>query len=230
MEQKIPYHIGLIMDGNRRWAKKKGFPVFRGHREGLNNLETIGDYLLERGVKILTVYAFSYENWKRTEKEVAFLMRLLFSFLGDRSINKIHKKGIKLNIVGNTEKLSTEMKKRIKKAEKLTKNNKKGILNLAVSYSGRMEIMTAIKNIVKKKILPEKINEKTLENELFTKNIPHPDLIVRTGGECRLSNFLIWQSAYSELYFSDKLWPSFTKKDMDNALNEYTKRERRFGK
>ncbi len=228
--EKIPHHLGLIIDGNRRWARKRGFPTFKGHREGLKNLERIGDYLLEKGVKVLTVYVFSYENWKRTEKEVSFLMKLLLNTLSDNTLKKFHKKGIRVKIIGNTEKLSNQLKKRIKIAEDLTGNNKKGTLNLAVSYSGRMEIISAIKKIIEEKVLPEKIKEDFFEKYLYTKDTPHPDLIIRTGGEHRLSNFLLWQSAYCELYFSDKMWPAFNEKDIDIALNEYKKRERRFGK
>ena len=230
MEQKIPNHLGLILDGNRRWAKKRGLPMSIGHREGLKNLEKIGDYVFKKGVKILTVYLFSYENWKRTEKEVNFLMKLLISSLSDKEIKKIHKKGIKINIIGNIEKLSKEAFKRIENAEKITENNKEGIINFAVSYSGRMEILSAIKKIIKDKIDIEKIKEELFETYLYTHNIPSVDLIIRTGGEHRLSNFLTWQSAYAELYFSDKLWPSFSEKDIDIAFDNYSKRERRFGK
>ncbi|MDD2913124.1 MAG: polyprenyl diphosphate synthase [Candidatus Pacebacteria bacterium] len=230
MEKKIPYHLGLIIDGNRRWAREKNLPVFSGHKKGLENLERIGDYLLLKGVKILTVYVFSYENWKRAEREVNFLMRLLLGALSDRAVSKLHKKGVKINIIGSKEKLSSEVKKRIKIAQETTKDNKKGILNLAVSYSGRREIVSAVKKIIEEKISVEKITEDFFEKFLYTENMSHPDLIIRTGGEHRLSNFLIWQSAYSELYFSNKMWPSFNERDIDKALIDYSKRERRFGK
>ncbi len=228
MNNKIPYHLGLIIDGNRRWAKKRNLPIFKGHKKGLQNLEDMGDYLLEKGVKILTVYVFSYENWKRTEKEINFLMKLLISALSNSTVKKMNKKEIRIKVVGNKDKLSKDIKERIKKAEELTKDNNRGVLNLAVSYSGRIEIIDAIKKIIKDNISSKKLTEDLFEDYLYLKE--SPDLIIRTGGEKRLSNFLTWQSAYSELYFSDKLWPSFTKKDIDDALNDYAKREKRFGK
>lgn len=227
---KTPFHLGLIIDGNRRWAKERGLPVFEGHRKGLQNLEKIGDYALEKGVKILTVYAFSSENWKRAEKEVNFLMKLLLEALGKESVSRIDKKEVRINIIGDKEELSSRVRERIKKAEEETKDNKKGILNLAVSYSGRKEILKAVKKIVEEKIPVKEITEEFFNSLLYTKDMPHPDLIIRTGGEQRLSNFLTWQSAYSEFYFSKKMWPSFTEKDLDKAFEEYSKRERRFGK
>lgn len=224
---KIPFHLGLIIDGNRRWAKERGRSVFEGHKKGLENLEKIGDYALAKGVKVLTVYAFSNENWKRNKKEVGFLMKLLFNTLSNRILQKIHKKGIKLNIIGERSKLSKELRKKIREAEALTRDNTKGVLNLAVSYSGRMEILQTVKRIIKEE-LP--ITEKSFKNCLYTAETPYPDLVIRTGGEKRLSNFLTWQSAYSELYFSEKMWPAFTEKDLEEAFKEYTNRERRFGK
>lgn len=224
---KIPYHLALIIDGNRRWAKEKGCSVYEGHKKGLENLEKIGDYALEKGVKILTVYAFSNENWKRVKTEVNFLMKLLFNSLTNKSLQRIHKKGIKLKIIGEKSKLSKELRKKIREAEALTKDNTKGVLNLAVSYSGRMEILQAVKRIIKEE-LP--VTEKSFRNCLYTGEMPYPDLVIRTGGEKRLSNFLTWQSAYSELYFTEKKWPAFTEEALDEAFKEYANRERRFGK
>ncbi len=227
---KIPLHLGLIVDGNRRWAKQKNYPSFKGHKKGLETLEMIGDYALEKGVKILTVYIFSYENWQRKKTEVNSLMRLLFGALSKKEIEKKHKKGIRINIIGDRKKLSPKIIKRIQDAEELTKNNEKGILNLAISYSGRWDIVNAVKSIIKKGIDVEKITEEIINENLSTKGMLYPDLIIRTGGECRLSNFLIWQTAYSELCFIPKYWPSFTKKDLDNVFLNFSNRERRFGR
>jgi len=228
--QKIPFHLGIILDGNRRWAKEKGLPSFEGHRKGLNNVQKIGDYCAKKGIKILTLYTFSTENWKRSKREISYLMKLFAESLGKKNLQELHKKEIKLQIIGQKEKLPQALQERIKEAEKLTKNNKKRILNLAISYGGRIEIIQAVKNIIKKKIPVNKITEELINNNLWTTGLPYPDLIVRTGGVQRLSNFLTWQSAYSEFYFTKKFWPEFTEKDLDKALLDFSLRERRFGK
>ncbi len=228
--KKIPNHLGIIIDGNRRWAKKRGLASFEGHRKGLDKIGKVGEWCKKRGVKILTLYAFSTENWNRSKKEVGYLMGLLSEALGERNLRKIHQRKIKLQVIGQKERLSQSLQKRIKKAEKLTKDNKEGILNLAISYGGRSEIIQAVKNIIKKKILASKITEDLINQNLWTGELPHPDLIIRTGGEQRLSNFLTWQSVYSELYFTKKYWPAFTEKDLDEALLDYSRRQRRFGR
>ena len=228
--QKIPFHLGIILDGNRRWAKEKGLPSFEGHRRGLNNVQKIGDYCAKKGIKILTLYTFSTENWKRPKREISYLMKLFAESLGKKNLQELHKKEVKLQIIGQKEKLPQALQERIKEAEKLTKNNKKRILNLAISYGGRIEITQAVKNIIKKKIPVNKITEELINNNLWTTGLPYPDLIVRTGGVKRLSNFLTWQSAYSEFYFTKKFWPEFTEKDLDKALLDFSLRERRFGK
>jgi len=227
---KTPFHLGIIVDGNRRWAKKKGLLSLEGHRKGLNNVQKIGDYCTKRGIKILTLYTFSTENWKRSKKEVSYLMKLLKESLNKKNIQKLHKKKIKLQIIGQKERLPQALQKRIKEAEKLTKNNKERILNLAVSYGGRPEIIQAVKNIIKKKIPANKITEELINKNLWTAGLPYPDLIIRTGGAQRLSNFLTWQTAYSEFYFTKKYWPEFTEKDLNKALLDFSHRERRFGK
>ncbi len=226
----IPNHLGIIIDGNRRWAKKKDLPSFYGHKKGLDNVKKISDYCLEKGVKILTLYAFSSENWSRTKKEVEYLMKLLGNTLNDKSIKDLNKRGVKLRIIGEREKLPEFLQQLIEKAERETKDNKKGILNLAISYGGQPEIVQAIKNIIDKKIPASKITEELVSENLWTAGLPDPDFIIRTGGEIRLSNFMTWQSAYSELYFTKKPWPAFTIKDLDKALNNYNHRHRRFGK
>jgi len=229
-DKKIPYHLGIIIDGNRRWAKKRGLPTFEGHRRGLKNLKKIGECARKQGVKILTIYAFSTENWNRSKIEVNYLMRLFGQSLSKKNIQEYHQKGIKIQIIGQKERLSETLQEKIAEAEKLTKNNKKGILNLAISYGGRPEITQAIKKIIKKKISDCKITEDLVSQNLWTAGLPDPDLIIRTGGEQRLSNFLSWQSAYSELYFSNKYWPEFKEKDLEKALKEFAQRQRKFGK
>ncbi|MBU2635276.1 di-trans,poly-cis-decaprenylcistransferase [Patescibacteria group bacterium] len=230
LNKKIPFHLGIIIDGNRRWAKKKGLLFFEGHRKGLNNVQKIGDFCAKKGIKILTLYTFSTENWKRSKKEVSYLMKLIKESLNKKNIQKLHKKRIKLQIIGQKERLSQVLQKKIKEAEELTKNNKERILNLAISYGGRPEIIQAVKNIIKKKIPANKITEDLINKNLWTAGLPYPDLIIRTGGAKRLSNFLTWQSAYSEFYFTKKSWPEFTEKDLEKALLDFSHRQRRFGK
>lgn len=227
---KFPIHLGIVIDGNRRWAKKKGLPSFWGHKKGLENVNRIGDRARELGVKILTLYTFSTENWKRPAKEVSYLMKLLGEAFSKKNIEELQQKKIKLQVIGQKERLPEFLQKKIKEAEELTKNCQKGILNLAISYSGRLEILEAVKNIIKKKIPPFKITESLIDQNLWTTGLAYPDFIIRTGGEQRLSNFLIWQSAYSEFYFSKKHWPEFTEKDLEKALLDFSRRHRRFGK
>jgi len=226
----IPNHLGIIIDGNRRWAKKRDLPSFYGHKKGLDNVRKIGDYCIKKGVKILTLYTFSTENWNRSKAEVLYLMKLLANALNDKNIKEFNEKGVKVRIIGQKERLPKSLQERIKIVEESTKNNKKSILNLAISYGGRPEIVQAIKKIIDKKTPSSKVTEDLINRNLWTAGLPDPDFIIRTGGEHRLSNFLMWQSAYSELYFPKKFWPEFTQKDIDKAFKEFTKRNRRFGK
>jgi undecaprenyl diphosphate synthase len=228
MAENIPQHIGIIMDGNRRWAKARGLPTLYGHKKGYDKIMKIGDYCLKKGVKILTVYAFSTENWDRSKKEVDYLMRLLKKGL-TTDIRRLHKKDIKVQVIGRVKELSRDLQKAIKETMDLTKNNRRGILNVAINYGGRPEIIDAVKKIAAKKLTPVQITEKLLADNLYTAGMPSPDLIIRTSGEQRLSNFLTWQSAYSELLFIKKYWPDFTEKDLDEAIREYSRRTRRFG-
>jgi undecaprenyl diphosphate synthase len=230
MQEKIPYHLGIIIDGNRRWAKKKGLPTLEGHRRGYDNIKKIGEKAWEKGVKIITIYCFSTENWNRKKEEVDYLMNLLYISLGRKEIDYYHKKGIKIRVIGEKEKLPNNIRKKIEETEKLTENNKNGVLNLAISYGGRSEIIQAVKNIIKQNISADKINEEIISSNLYTKGLPDPDLIIRSGGEQRLSNFLTWQSVYSELYFTDKYWPDFGENDLDNAFKNYSIRDKRYGK
>jgi len=222
-------HLAIIMDGNRRWAKKRGLPAFEGHIHGYQTLKKVGDWCLEKGIEILTVYAFSTENWKRPKIEVNFLINLMQKILKN-DINEFNKKGLKMRFIGQLEKYPKKLNQLIKQAEKLTKNNKKGTLIICLSYGGRSEIVDAIKKIIKKNINLNKITEKLIYKNLYSPDVPEPDLIVRTGGEMRLSNFLTWQSVYSELYFTKTLWPDFSKKEFNKILKEYNNHQRRFGK
>lgn len=228
MAKNIPYHLGIIMDGNRRWARAHGLPTLYGHKKGYDKIIKMGDLCLEKGIKILTVYAFSTENWNRSKKEVGYLMRLLKRGL-TREIRSLHKKNIKIQVIGRIKELSKDLQKAIKETMALTKNNTRGILNIAINYGGRPEIIDAVKKLMAKKLTPVKITEKLIAENLYTAGLPDPDLIIRTSGEQRLSNFLTWQSAYSELYFIKKHWPDFSEKDLDEAIKEYSRRQRRFG-
>jgi undecaprenyl diphosphate synthase len=224
--EKIPNHLGIILDGNRRWAKEKGLPSFEGHKAGLEAAKRIINYCSKKGIKTLTLFLFSTENWKRDKTEINFLMSLLEKHL-KKDFDLYIKEGLKVKIIGQKEKLPKSVQKELDRVENATKDNSGMVLNLALSYGGRAEIVEAVKNIIKKSIKPEELTEDIIKENLWTSDV---DLIIRTGKEKRISNFLIWQAAYSELYFSDKYWPDFKKEDLDNAIEEYTKRKRRFGK
>jgi len=226
----VPNHLGIIIDGNRRWAKTRNLPAFEGHRKGYNKLKDVGKWCKEKGVKILTIYAFSTENWNRSRKEVNYLMRLLARAMTKKEVRNLMKDGIKLNVIGQVERLPEYLQKAIKSAEYATKNNKEGVLNLAISYGGRAEILQAVKRIVKEGITADEIDEETIGRYLWTKGLADPDLIIRTAGEQRLSNFLLWQIAYSELYFTKKYWPDFEKSDLEQVFHDYAQRQRRYGK
>jgi undecaprenyl diphosphate synthase len=226
---KIPNHLGIILDGNRRWAKERNLSASEGHRRSLEKIKTIIRWCKEKkrgGIKILTLFVFSTENWKREKNEINFLMKLAYKAFIE-SLKESQKEGIKIKVIGQKEKLPKYLQKKIIQVEKLTKNNKKMILNFALSYGGRAEILEAIKKIIAEKIPLKKITEKIIEKNLWTTDV---DLIIRTGREQRISNFLIWQAAYSEFYFYPKYWPDFNEKDLDKILLNYTKRQRRFGK
>lgn len=233
----VPKHIVLFPDGNRRWAKKRGLPILKGHWEGYQNLKRFCQWCQKRGVKVLTAFGFSTENWKRSEKEVNYLMRLFEKGLkeGLRAYNKKGKEiqffgdKVRIRIIGQKERLPKSLQEIIKKAEDLTRNNKQYTLNLAVSYGGKWDILRAVEKIRKHNPPVKKITEDLIGDYLSTAGLPEPDLIIRAGGEKRLSNFLLWQAAYAELYFSDKLWPDFTERDLEDALKEYNRRQRRFG-
>jgi len=221
----LPYHIGIIMDGNRRWAKQKGLSPLQGHKKGLEVFEKIARHCQKRGVKILTVFAFSTENWNRSKREVDYLMKLFLNTFSKKRIDELMKEQVKLNILGQKYRLSKKLQRKIQEVEELTKINSKLILNIALSYGGRADIVEAVKKIGSKKI-----TEDLISKNLWTQGLKDPDLIIRTSNEKRISNFLIWQAAYSELYFSEKHWPEFDEKELDKILKEYDKRKRRFGR
>ena len=228
----MPKHIAIIMDGNRRWAKAQGKSASYGHKQGAKTLEKIVRYANKIGLECITVYAFSTENWKRAEEEVNALMMLLQSYLDDYS-KRADSENIKVKILGDITALSQRMQKSIINCMERTKNNTGVTFNIALNYGGRDEIVKAVRNIVSKikngEIVFENIDEKTISDNLYTSGQPDPDLVIRTSGEQRLSNFLPWQSVYSEFLFIDKNWPDFTEEDLDNAIIEYQKRTRKFG-
>ena len=231
-KENLPNHIAIIMDGNRRWAKAKGLPVGLGHKEGAKTLEKIVRYANKIGIKHITVYAFSTENWKRAEDEVSTLMNLMQSYLDDYS-KRADSENIKVKIKGNRHDLSEIMNKQNEKCLERTKNNTGITFNIALNYGGRAELIQAVKNIVNEvnqnNISIEDITEQTISDNLYTKGQPDPDLLIRTSGELRLSGFLPWQSVYTELLFIDKNWPDFNEEDLDKAIEEYQKRNRKFG-
>lgn len=225
----IPQHIVLFPDGNRRWAKQKNIASLEGHMQGYKNLLDFSEWCKNRGVKTLTAFGFSTENWNRTKEEVDYLMKLLEKCLVD-NIEKYMKEGIKVRVIGERDRLPESLKKAIETIQETTKNNSNLFLNFAISYGGKWDILNAVKKIIEEKIPVDKIDEKLFETYLSTAGLPNPDLVIRAGGEMRMSNFVLWQAAYSELYFSPKLWPDFSEQDLDLALEEFDKRQRRFGK
>ena len=231
-KEDMPKHIAIIMDGNRRWARAKGKPATFGHKEGAKTLEKIVRYANKIGLEYITVYAFSTENWKRAEDEVSALMTLLQNYLDDYS-KRADSENIKVKVLGDITALSKGMQKSIMNCMERTKDNTGVVFNIALNYGGRNEIVRAVKEIAKEikeeRIEIDDITEKLISENLYTKGQPDPDLVIRTSGEVRLSNFLPWQVVYSEFLFIDKNWPDFTEEDLDNAIIEYQKRTRKFG-
>lgn len=231
-KEAMPKHIAIIMDGNRRWAKAKGKPVSYGHKEGAKTLEKIVRYANKIGLEYITVYAFSTENWKRAEEEVKALMLLLQNYLDDYA-KRADTENIRVKILGDTSALSSGMQKSIQNCMERTKDNTGVTFNIALNYGGRDELLKAIKEIANQvknnEIQVDKITEEIVSNHLYIKDQPDPDLLIRTSGEQRLSNFLPWQLVYTEFLFIDKNWPDFEEIDLDNAIIEYQKRTRKFG-
>ena len=228
----MPKHIAIIMDGNRRWAKERKIDTKLGHKAGAETLEKIAYYANDIGLKYLTVYAFSTENWKRTKEEIGALMLLLNSYL-DKFLNKESLRNIKIRVLGDIESLDNSLKNSIKKIVEKSKNNTGLTLNIAFNYGGRAELTRAVKNISKGvkdgSLKLEDIDEKLISENLYTNGEPEPDLLIRTGGELRISNFLLWQLAYTEFLFLDKYWPDFNEEDLLNAIDVFEKRNRKFG-
>lgn len=227
--EKVPQHVAIIMDGNGRWAIQRGLPRLAGHKAGTENLRRVIRSTVEFGVKYLTIYAFSTENWGRPPEEVQGLMFILQDVI-DHELNELHKEGVQLRHIGRLEKLDQKIQKKVLKAIELTKNNDRLILNVAFNYSGRDEIVYAIQKIINAGIPAEDVTDEMVNKYLFTAGVPDPDLIIRTSGELRLSNFLIWQAAYSEWYITPKFWPDFDKEEYRHALESFAQRDRRYGK
>ena len=228
-DQKIPQHVAIITDGNGRWAIRRGLPRLAGHRAGTENLRRIIEACVEFGVHYLTIYAFSTENWGRPPEEVSGLMRILEDVI-DRELNELHKEGVQLRHIGRLERLAPNLQEKVLHAIELTQNNDRLVLNVALNYGGRDEIVLAIQRMIRDGVAAEDVTDEMVSRYLFTAGVPDPDLIIRTSGELRISNFLIWQAAYSEWYITPTYWPDFGKEEFRKALDAYAQRERRYGK
>ena len=230
--ENLPVHIGIIMDGNGRWAKRRGLPRTAGHAAGAKTFEKIVEYAGNMGIKIVTVYAFSTENWRRPKEEIDMLMSLLEDYL-DNGLTRLADRDVKIHFIGDESAFSEDFQRKLRHMEKATENNGGLLLNVALNYGGRRELTLAVRKIAKLcaegKLSAEDIDEKTIENYLDTSGQHDPDLIIRPSGEYRLSNFLMWQSAYSELWFDNVLWPDFSENDLRRAVHDYQRRSRRFG-
>jgi len=224
----VPYHLAIIMDGNGRWAKSRGLPRLAGHRAGVENLRRILRASSEFGIKILTIYAFSTENWGRPEAEVRGLMNILETVI-DRELNELHANGVQLRHIGELEGLSPMLQSKVLKAIELTRNNDQLILNVAFNYGGRQDLVQAFRRIVEDGIPADQIDETLIDYYLYTAGQPDPDLVVRTAGEMRLSNFLLWQASYAEYYATPVFWPDFDREELRKAIWYFARRERRFG-
>lgn len=228
----IPKHVAIIMDGNGRWAQKRGSPRVAGHKAGVETVRSVITACVEKGIQVVTLFAFSSENWRRPEKEVTLLMGLFLMAL-QREVKKLHKNGVRLKIVGDVSAFDSKIQKSIIKAEELTKDNKTLVLNIAANYGGQWDITEAVKILARKvesnELKADEITAELISQNLSMSELPEPDLFIRTGGEQRISNFLIWQLAYSELYFTDTLWPDFDKNAFELALDSFAGRQRRFG-
>ena len=228
-QNKIPEHIAIIMDGNGRWARAKTLPRIAGHKQGVKAVRNITEICGELGVKYLTLYTFSEENWNRPQMEISALMKLLVSSL-KKEVRDLNKNNVRFTVIGDVTKMDNFVQDELNEAIELTKNNDGLNLNLALSYGGRQEIITAFKRLYLQISSTDEITEKRFESQLYTSNIPDPDLLIRTGGEMRVSNFLLWQIAYTELHITNTFWPAFGRNELLIAIYDYQQRERRFGK
>lgn len=228
----VPQHIAIIMDGNGRWAKQKHQPRFMGHRAGVKAVEAVVKHCIELDVKVLSLFAFSSENWRRPSKEVNLLMDL-FNLALKQQVKRLHKNNIRLQIIGDLTKFSSSIQKQIEESQLLTQNNTGLTLNIAANYGGRWDVVQAVQQLAKRvktgELDAEEISEQLISDLLTTSILPEPDLFIRTGGEQRVSNFLLWQMAYTEFFFTDTLWPDFDAATLDQAVTSFTQRERRFG-
>lgn len=224
----VPYHLAIIMDGNGRWAQSRGLPRLAGHRAGTKNLRRVLREAKKLGIKILTIYAFSTENWRRPQEEVRGLMTLLEEFIV-REMKELHKEGVKINHLGRLEGVAPELQRKIMEATELTRHNTGLTVNVAFNYGGRQEILDAVRAMLADHVNAEDVSEALFSRYLYTNDQPDPDLIVRTSGEARISNFLIWQGAYAELYSTQVFWPDFDEVELRKAVDHYARRERRFG-
>ena len=227
-ELSIPAHVAIIMDGNGRWAKQRGLPRQAGHRAGVENLRRIIDACVEFGIQILTIYAFSTENWGRPESEVRGLMRIFRRVL-DQELNDLHAQGVCLHHLGDLGGIDPSLQEKVLHALELTKDNDRLILNVAFNYGGRAEIIRAVQQMLADGVTPNELNEELFSSYLFTSGLPDPDLVIRTSGELRVSNFLIWQAAYAEFYAAPEYWPGFGREELYEALVAFDQRERRYG-
>ncbi len=225
-------HVAMIMDGNRRWAKERNLTTAAGHKKGVESLKNIVRLADDFGIKYITVYAFSTENWKRTQEEVSFLMNLLYETLKNE-LNEMLQKGVKIRIIGDLEPLDKKLKDILHNSMEKSKDNTGVNLQIAINYGSQNEILAAVKNIAQKvenkELLIDEITTETISDNLYTKGIPDPDILVRTGGENRISNYLLWQIAYSEIYVTEKFWPDYNKEELEKTVEEFARRSRRFG-
>ena len=226
--ERIPRHVAIIMDGNGRWALSRGLPRVAGHKAGTENLRRIIRASVEFGVKYLTIYAFSTENWGRPAEEVQGLMGILQDVI-DRELNELHQEGVQLRHIGRLERLDPRIQAKVLKAIDLTRDNDRLILNVAWNYGGRDEIVCAIQKMMREGVSPEEVTDELVSRHMFTAGVPDPDLVIRTSGELRISNFLIWQAAYSEWYITPTFWPDFDKEEYRRALETFAQRDRRYG-
>jgi undecaprenyl diphosphate synthase len=229
LPESIPKHVAIVMDGNGRWAQARGLPRLAGHRAGTENLRRIIEASVEFGIQYLTVYAFSTENWDRPKEEVSGLMGI-FDEVFDRELAELHRQGAQLRHIGRLEGVSESLRKKVIKGIELTKNNDRLVLNVAFNYGGRDEIVQAVKAIIHDGVQPEDVTEELVSQYLYTSDCPDPDLVIRTSGELRISNFLIWQAAYAEWIFPKTYWPDFGREELLAAIQEYSRRERRYGR
>lgn len=226
---KTPVHIAIIMDGNGRWAVQRGLPRLAGHRAGTENLRRVIKACTRHGIQYLTIYAFSTENWGRPSEEVEGLMHILSEYI-DSELDELHRSGVQIRHIGRIERMEKEVRAKVERAIETTRENTRLILNVAWNYGGRDEIIFAVQQLIQEGRTAEEINEDLIAQHLFTAGIPDPDLVIRTSGEMRTSNFLTWQSAYSEWYFTPVLWPDFDEQELQKALEEFSQRDRRFGR